>query len=404
MKNVSEILSKGESDRNNTPWYNMRNAWRSNDERRDAGLEYPGNVFQIKNLDYKKPVNGERYIQAINNCIKLYQENKLPVRYYGEKTDAYSLESPEYPRNSLLDIYIPQEVYTTKNEHTTQNGSDSQDEHTTQKVNDSQDEHIPQQVSAYSDVKSDKNPVIVNVHGGGWFYGDKELYSHYCADLARRGFVVVSFNYGLAPEKPYPAGIFDVCALITFLYENAEIFGIDMEKFFMMGDSAGAQLTVNYCIIAGDKKYREALNPPRMIDGLLPLAVCLNCGAYRMSEKDGELVDWYMGGQRKSLASEKDDSEACTLNREQRELFENQLEYINDSFPQAYLMYSANDDLGYHTPDLARIFDRTGVPYKIKEYGQEDKSLGHVFHIDINKEAAKVCNDEECRFLREAWN
>jgi acetyl esterase/lipase len=367
MKNVSEILSKGESDRNNTPWYNMRNAWRSNDERRDAGLEYPGNVFQIKNLDYKKPVNGERYIQAINNCIKLYQENKLPVSYYGEKTDAYSLESPEYPRNSLLDIYIPQEVYTTKNEHTTQK-------------------------------------VIVNVHGGGWFYGDKELYSHYCADLARRGFVVVSFNYGLAPEKPYPAGIFDVCALITFLHENAEIFGIDMEKFFMMGDSAGAQLTVNYCIIAGDKKYRESLNPPRMIDGLLPLAVCLNCGAYRMSEKDGELVDWYMGGQRKSLASEKDDSEACTLNREQRELFENQLEYINDSFPQAYLMYSANDDLGYHTPDLARIFDRTGVPYKIKEYGQEDKSLGHVFHIDINKAAAKVCNDEECRFLREAWN
>ena len=42
-------------------------------------------------------------------------------------------------------------------------------------------------------------PVIVSVHGGGWVYGDKELYQYYCMNLAERGFAVVNFTYRLAP-------------------------------------------------------------------------------------------------------------------------------------------------------------------------------------------------------------
>jgi len=43
-------------------------------------------------------------------------------------------------------------------------------------------------------------PTIISIHGGGWFYGSKELYAHYCTRLAKRGFTVVNFNYRLAPE------------------------------------------------------------------------------------------------------------------------------------------------------------------------------------------------------------
>ena len=55
-----------------------------------------------------------------------------------------------------------------------------------------------------------KIPVIIDVHGGGWVYGDKVLYSHYCMDLARRGFAVVNFNYRLAPRHRFPAGFQDM--------------------------------------------------------------------------------------------------------------------------------------------------------------------------------------------------
>ncbi|UKI14322.1 MAG: hypothetical protein L6V85_09755 [Clostridiales bacterium] len=41
--------------------------------------------------------------------------------------------------------------------------------------------------------KTKKLPVIIDIHGGGWMYGDKDLNAPYCEALAKRGFVVVSF-------------------------------------------------------------------------------------------------------------------------------------------------------------------------------------------------------------------
>ena len=48
-------------------------------------------------------------------------------------------------------------------------------------------------------------PAIVNVHGGGWVYGCKEVYQFYCMSLALKGFTVVNINYRLAPENRFPA-------------------------------------------------------------------------------------------------------------------------------------------------------------------------------------------------------
>lgn len=42
-------------------------------------------------------------------------------------------------------------------------------------------------------------PVIVDIHGGGWYYGDKELNKYYCMSLVKYGFAVVNVSYRLAP-------------------------------------------------------------------------------------------------------------------------------------------------------------------------------------------------------------
>jgi hypothetical protein len=57
MKNVAEIFSRGAVDKNLPAWVNMRHAWKASDAARDRGLEYPANVVQIKNLDYKKALD-----------------------------------------------------------------------------------------------------------------------------------------------------------------------------------------------------------------------------------------------------------------------------------------------------------------------------------------------------------
>ena len=50
-------------------------------------------------------------------------------------------------------------------------------------------------------------PVIVSIHGGGWVYGNKEVYQFYCMSLAQHGFAVVNHTYRLAPEFKFPASI-----------------------------------------------------------------------------------------------------------------------------------------------------------------------------------------------------
>ena len=85
-------------------------------------------------------------------------------------------------------------------------------------------------------------PTIVSIHGGGWFYGSKELYSHYCMRLAQRGFTVVNYNYRLAPEHKYPAPVEDACMVLRWMQAHAGEYHIDMNNIFMVGDSAGGQL------------------------------------------------------------------------------------------------------------------------------------------------------------------
>ena len=133
-----------------------------------------------------------------------------------------------------------------------------------------------------------KIPVIVSVHGGGWVYGDKELYQFYGMTLAQRGFAVVNFTYRLAPEVKFPAPLEDTNNVISWMYENQEEYGLDMEHVFMVGDSAGGHLCGLYSAICTNPEY--AVNYTfKVQNGFVPQAVALNCGAYNPLSEVGVL-------------------------------------------------------------------------------------------------------------------
>ena len=79
-------------------------------------------------------------------------------------------------------------------------------------------------------------PVILNIHGGGFVYGTKEIYKRYCMDLARRGFTVVNINYRLAPRWKFPTPLEDInqarhyCDLtkqdVTYLRIDYKVSGV----------------------------------------------------------------------------------------------------------------------------------------------------------------------------------
>lgn len=88
-----------------------------------------------------------------------------------------------------------------------------------------------------------ENAALLWVHGGGLLIGDARQDERLCAETARElGIVVVSVNYRLAPEHPFPAAHDDIHAGWRWLQRNAAQLGVDRTRIVVGGESAGGGL------------------------------------------------------------------------------------------------------------------------------------------------------------------
>lgn len=86
--------------------------------------------------------------------------------------------------------------------------------------------------------------ILVYVHGGGFVIGSVEDYDPTCREVcAAAGCIVVSVDYRLAPEHPFPAAPDDAFAALQWVAEHAEQFNGDAQRIVIGGDSAGGNLT-----------------------------------------------------------------------------------------------------------------------------------------------------------------
>ncbi len=235
--------------------------------------------------------------------------------------------------------------------------------------------------------KQGKLPVIISVHGGGWVYGSKEVYQFYCMSLASRGFALVNFNYRLAPEHKYPAQIEDVNAAVKWTMENKKNFNFDMNNVFAVGDSAGGHLLSVYSAMLSDEAYARHYGIDMPKDFHFN-AIALNCGVYRQAmpknRMEANLLKDLLG-----KGWTKADLDML-----------NSYDKVKPGYPPVFLM-SANGDFLREQPDqLIPSLEENGIPYELHIYGSEDNVLGHVFHVDVRSEDARLCNDEECAFFR----
>lgn len=176
---------------------------------------------------------------------------------------------------------------------------------------------------------SEKLPTLIHIHGGGFFYGDKELYRFYTMFLATQGFTVVNFNYRLAPDHVYPSPLEDINRLVQWTIDNNKEYFIDLDNLFLLGDSAGEQLAQQYAIIVSNPAYQKlfTFEVPKIQFN----AVGLNCSAYYIGNHIGSADDfpYYLDGKMSNQLK-------AQLPVEQ---------YITSNFPPAFVMTSSHDFL-----------------------------------------------------------
>ncbi len=111
----------------------------------------------------------------------------------------------------------------------------------------------------------DTLPCAVYLHGGGWVIGNLDSHDRLCRQLANQaGICVVSVDYRLAPEHPYPAAIDDSAAAWRWVHSHCEHLRIDASRIGVAGDSAGGNLAAVLALMA-----REGELPPCKMQALI---------------------------------------------------------------------------------------------------------------------------------------
>jgi len=140
-------------------------------------------------------------------------------------------------------------------------------------------------------------PLCVYYHGGGWVQGSVETHDPGCRLLAHlAGVRVLSVDYRLAPEAPYPAAVDDALAAFAWVAADPERVGADPARLAVAGDSAGGNLAAIVAQAARDgdlpaaPAFQLLIYPACDLAAKAPSVKTYRSG-YLLTE---ESMDWYM--------------------------------------------------------------------------------------------------------------
>ncbi len=114
---------------------------------------------------------------------------------------------------------------------------------------------------------------VVYLHGGAFVKGSLDSGDSVAWGIADQvGAIVVTVDYRLAPENPFPAGVEDCYATVRHLAENSAEYGLNPARIALWGDSAGGNMAAATCLMARDRGgpdiAAQALSYPCLTDEL----------------------------------------------------------------------------------------------------------------------------------------
>jgi acetyl esterase len=127
-------------------------------------------------------------------------------------------------------------------------------------------------------------PTLLWAHGGGWVVGSVDTHDATCAQLAAQaGIAVLSVDYRLAPEHPFPAAFDDLVTALDWASHEGDSIGLDPHLLAVGGDSAGGNLAAAAALWARDR----AMNNVRLQLLVYPITDCVTTTASYALFADG---------------------------------------------------------------------------------------------------------------------
>jgi neutral cholesterol ester hydrolase 1 len=150
---------------------------------------------------------------------------------------------------------------------------------------------------------------MIFFHGGGWILGSTDSHDHTTSEIAQRlNIVIVSVDYRLCPEHPYPAPLDDSLAATLHFYKHVADYGVDPNRIVLAGDSAGGNLAAAVCLKlkvlahSPQPKLQVLIYPSlQAFDFNLPSHVQNNDVVLGSTVEVAGAVLFYMGGNEKNI-------------------------------------------------------------------------------------------------------
>ena len=215
-----------------------------------------------------------------------------------------------------------------------------------------------------------KLPVIIDVHGGGWMYGDKELNKIYCEYIASRGFIVFNMSYRLVPDVFAGEQLKDVSLALKWINENLDRFPADRSKIMLTGDSAGGMLAAFTGVLSCSQSARN-------IFGTVDFGLKFNCITLT-SPVAYMNTPGIMGAYNKLMWNEKPFKTCRTPYLNIDEI----IDFAPD-YPNTLMITSSGDILALNqTRNLYRLFLDKKLKAELIDYPKYNgKNLPHVFPV-----------------------
>lgn len=225
-------------------------------------------------------------------------------------------------------------------------------------------------------------PTVVLFHGGGWVVGDLDTHDNMARSICRDcTSVVVSVDYRLAPENPFPAAVEDAVAATRWVGERLTDFG-GSDKLAVAGDSAGGNLSA---VVA--QQLRDAGGPPIAAQLLIYPAVDVT-GEYasRLENAEGYFLDlatmaWFMNHYTADLSHHTDPRVSPLRHHDLSGL------------PPAVVVTAEFDPLRDEGEAYAAELAATGVPVEVRRF---DGMIHGFFDMGGYSPAAQAAIDEAC--------